>query len=172
MPDLIPVLTKDDIHERIVAVAREVSTDYADRDLILIGILKGSFIFLSDFARQLSIPVQIDFIGVSSYGAGTVSSGVLTFTKEIGIDVKDRDILIVEDIVDSGRTLARIVDYLRSIGPRSVKVCTLIDKRERRFCEVPLDYVCHVVDRGFLVGYGLDYAEDYRQLPEIYHLKL
>ena len=172
MPELIPVLKKDDINKMVVAVARKISSDYKDRELILIGVLKGSFVFLSDLIRNLSIPVKVDFVGVSSYSDKTSSSGKIQLTKSIEIDIKNKNVLVVEDIVDSGLTLAWLIDYLMSFEPETVNICALLDKRERRETQIQIDYTCHVVQEGFLVGYGLDYAEDYRNLPEIYHLKL
>ncbi len=171
MPELIPVLKKDDIKKMVASIAHQISSDYKGCDLILVGVLKGAFVFLSDLARNLTIPVKIDFINASSYGSDTTSSGEIMLSREIDIDVKDKDLLIVEDIVDTGLTLTYLIDYLKSLDPRSVKVCTLIDKHERRKTKCNLDYSCHKTDRGFLVGYGLDYAEDYRHLPDIYHLK-
>jgi hypoxanthine phosphoribosyltransferase len=170
MPDLTPVLKKERIDAQIRAVARRISTDYQTRDLILIGVLKGAFIFLADLIRQLSIPAKVDFVRVSSYGAGTSSSGKIKLTKEIETDVKGRDVLIVEDIVDTGLSLVYLIDYLTALGAGSVKICTMIDKRERRQVSVDVAYACHVVNEGFLVGFGLDFNEDYRGLPEIYHL--
>lgn len=172
MPVLIPVLDKDVISGLTSNIARKISYDYRDGNLILVGILKGAFIFLSDLARHLTIPAQIDFMRVASYGNDSCSSGKIRLLKDLELDVEDKDLLIVEDIVDTGLTLQCLIDHLNSYQPRSVKVCTLIDKTERR--EVPLtpDYACHRVEKGFLVGYGLDYAEDYRHLPAIYHLKL
>ena len=172
MPELIPVLKKDDIKHMVVQVADRISSDYQDHELILIGVLKGAYIFLSDLVRQISIPVQVDFIGVSSYGSGTSPSGGIRLTKDIEIDVTNKNVLVIEDIVDTGLTLTYIVDYLKSFSPKTVKVCTLIDKRERRRSKIKIDYACHRVGEGFLVGYGLDYSEDYRDLPEIYRLKL
>jgi hypoxanthine phosphoribosyltransferase len=172
MPELIPVLSKNDIEDRVAHVARRISTDYQNQELIVIGILKGAFIFLSDLVRKLSIPVKIDFIGASSYGCGTSSSGNIHLTKNIEFDLKGRDVLIIEDIVDTGLTLNYIIDYLKAFNPKTVKICALIDKYQRRKTEIQLDYTCHVVAEGFLVGYGLDYNEKYRELPGIYHLKL
>lgn len=172
MPELIPVLKKSEIDKIVADTARRISADYKNSELVLVGILKGAFIFLSDLARQLSIPVKIDFIRASSYGGETSSSGKIRLTKELETDIRDRDVLLVEDIVDTGLTLTCLIEYLKSFGPKSVKVCAFLDKRERREKEVTVDYICKVVEEGFLVGYGLDYAEDYRSLPEIYHLKL
>ena len=172
MPELIPVLKKSDINSMVAQVARRISSDYQDHELILIGVLKGAFVFLSDLMLNLSIPVQVDFIRVASYGSDTSSSGRINLTKAVEIDVKNKDVLVVEDIVDTGLTLSYIIDYLKSFKPKTVKVCTLLDKRQRRQANVKIDYACHIVTEGFLVGYGLDYDEDYRDLPEIYHLQL
>ena len=172
MPELIPVLKKSDINNMVAQVARRISSDYQDHELILIGVLKGAFVFLSDLMLNLSIPVQVDFIGVASYGSDTSSSGRINLTKAVEIDVKNKDVLVVEDIVDTGLTLSYIIDYLKSFKPKTVKICTLLDKRQRRQANVKIDYACHIVTEGFLVGYGLDYDEDYRDLPEIYHLQL
>jgi len=172
MRELVPVLTKGEIDKKVAEVALKISDDYKGRDLVLVGILKGAFVFMSDLMRCLTVPVQLDFVCASSYGSGTTTSGTIRLTKELGIDIKGRDVLIVEDIVDTGFTLAYLVDYLKSFSPASVKICALLDKRERRGVEIMIDYSCLVVEGGFLVGYGLDYAEDYRNLPEIFHLKL
>jgi len=171
MPALIPVLGKDEIDRLVTVVAQRISSDYRDRELILVGVLKGAFVFLSDLMRKMSIPAKVDFLRVASYGSDTSSCGKIQLSKELEIDIRNKDVLLVEDIVDTGCTLRYLKDYIRSRGPRTIKVCALIDKRERRETEVVIDYVCHVVDQGFLVGYGLDYAEDYRNLPGIYHLK-
>ena len=172
MPEFIPVLQQQEISGLVAEIAREISDDYRDRDLVLLGVLKGAFIFLSDLVRHLSIPAHVEFLRTASYGDGMSSSGTVRLLMEPQIDLVGRDALLVEDIVDSGLTLRFLIDYLKGAGARSVKVCTLIDKRERRSVEVPVDYACHRVSEGFLVGYGLDYAESYRGLPGIYHLKL
>lgn len=138
----------------------------------MVGALKGAFIFMADLARAITVPVQIGFLGVSSYGKSAESSGTATITKELDLDVSGKDVLVVEDIVDTGLTLGFIMDYLKSKGARSVKVCAFLDKKERRAKEVRVDYACHVIPEGFLVGYGLDYAENYRNLPGIYHLEM
>ncbi len=172
MSEFIPILTREEIEKRVAEVAQEISNDYRDRDLILIGILKGAFIFLADLIRHLSIPVQVDFMCASSYGRSTSSSGRVKLIKDVELDLKSKHVIIVEDIVDTGVTLAYLVEHLKSSGAASVGICALIDKHERRKVEVEVDYICHAVDKGFLVGYGLDYAEFYRNLPEVYHLKL
>jgi len=171
MPELIPVLTKENIDKMVALVARKISTDYKGCELIFIGVLKGSFVFLSDLIRHLNIPVKVDFIRVFSYGSGTSTSGHINLAKGIEVDVKNKHVLIIEDIVDTGLTLTYIVDYIKSFSPKTVKVCALLDKCERRKTNIKIDYSCHVVNEGFLVGYGLDYDEKYRDLPEIYHLK-
>jgi hypoxanthine phosphoribosyltransferase len=172
MPELIPVLNKDDINKKVEAVAERISFDYQDRKLLLIGVLKGSFVFLADLIRFLTIPVEIDFIGTASYGTKSVSSGNIRLTKKITAPLSNKDVLIVEDIVDTGLTLAFLTDHINSFGPNSVKTCTFIDKPERRKIEINVDYCCHKVDEGFLVGYGLDYNEQYRELSDLYHLKI
>ena len=169
MPEnMIPVLSRAEIAARVKGLAEQISKDYAERDLCVIGILKGAFVFLADLVRELTIPVQIDFVRMASYGSGTVSSGNIRITKDLEIEAKDRNILIVEDIVDSGLTIAWFLEHLKRFDPKSVKVCAFIDKPERREVQVPIDYVGYVVERGFLVGYGLDCDEQYRQLPEVY----
>ena len=172
MPELVPVLSKNDIDSLVKQVAHRISTDYRNKDLILIGVLKGVFVFLSDLVRCLDIPVQIDFIRVCSYGSDVSSSGEIHLTKDIEVNIKEKDVLIVEDIVDTGLTLKYLIDYLRSYHPKTIKVCVFIDKHERREADIAIDYSCHNVAEGFLVGYGLDYNEDYRHLSGIYHLKL
>ncbi len=172
MPELIPVLTQKAIEDAVARVARQISKDYQNRDLVLIGSLKGAFIFMADLVRHLSIPVKIDFVRAASYGSDMSSSGKIRLSKEAELDLKGRDVLIVEDIIDTGLTLEYLREHFISLAPRSVKICAFIDKRERREKQIVIDYVCHVVETGFLVGYGLDYAENYRGLPEVYHLKL
>ena len=172
MPELVPVLSKNDIDSLVKQVAHRISTDYRNKDLILIGVLKGVFVFLSDLVRCLDIPVQIDFIRVCSYGSDVSSSGEIHLTKDIEVNIKEKDVLIVEDIVDTGLTLKYLIDYLRSYHPKTIKVCVFIDKHERREADIAIDYSCHHAAKGFLVGYGLDYNEDYRHLSGIYHLKL
>ena len=172
MPELIPVLTKAQIEKLVDDMARKISDDYKHQDLVLIGVLKGAFIFLSDLCRHLTIPVKIDFVQASSYGSGTSSSGNIKLNKDIDIVIRGKDVLVVEDIVDTGLTLSYLIEYIKGFGSKTVKLCTMIDKRERRETDIRVDYACHVVDKGFLVGYGLDYAENYRELPGIFHLKL
>ncbi len=171
MINLVPVLSEKEIKVKVIEVAKKITKDYKDKELVVIGVLKGSFIFLSDLVRNISQPLQIDFVSVSSYGNSDKSSGNVLLLKEISIDVKNRDLLIVEDIVDTGLTLNFLVEYFQKFKPRSIKICTFINKLERRLVDIPVDYICHSVYEGFFVGYGLDYAEKYRNLPQIYHLK-
>lgn len=171
MPELIPVLKTEEIDASIASLARQISSDYKGRPLVLVGVLKGAFIFLADLVRRLTIPVQVDFVRAASYGSGDTSSGRIKLTKEIDLDIAGKDVLVVEDIVDSGLTLTYLVDYMKKFKPATVRVCTLLDKHERRQSKVKVDYACHIVEKGFLVGYGLDYDEAYRELPAIYHMK-
>jgi len=172
MADLINVLTRDDIEEIIISLARKISFDYEGKELVCIGVLKGSFIFMADLVRLLTVPLSVEFLKASSYGSETVSSGRLELSGNLSSDIRGKDVLLVEDIIDTGFTLKRILDYLKSFHPNSIKVCTLIDKRERRGVNIPLDYSGHVTHNGFLVGFGLDHAEKYRNLPGIYQLNL
>ena len=171
MPEeMIPVLTRAEIAKKVKSLAERISEDYAGKELIAIGVLKGAFIFMADLVRELTIPVQVDFVRLASYGSNTTSSGTIRITKEVELDIRDRDVLIVEDIVDSGLTIAYLLKHLKSFSPKSVKVCGFIDKRERREVQVPIDYTGLVVEHGFLVGYGLDFDEKYRTLPAIYRI--
>ena len=170
IPELVPILTKQEIQQKISEVAGNISRDYTGKELLLIGILKGAFIFLSDLVRHLSIPAQIDFVRASSYGNAMSTSGTVTLPHTVQIDVRNKHILLVEDIVDTGLTLSCIQKYFLSQEPASVKICAFIDKYERREADIQVDYACHTTHEGFLVGYGLDYAENYRGLPGLYHL--
>ncbi len=168
--ELREVFSKTDIEERIDGLSQEINRDYMGRELVVIGILKGAFIFLADIVRRLSMDVAVDFVRLSSYGSNMESSGKITFSKDIEIDIASKDVLLIEDIIDTGYTIKYLMDVLRLKSPASIKVCCLIDKVERRKVEVQAHYVGFKVDRGFLVGYGLDYNERYRHLPAIYHL--
>ncbi|HPD57301.1 MAG TPA: hypoxanthine phosphoribosyltransferase [Smithellaceae bacterium] len=161
----------EDIEKRVRELARQISKDYAGRELIVIGILKGAFIFMADLIRVLSIPCTIDFVRCASYGTGSESSEKVVLTKDIETAIKDRDVLIVEDIVDTGLTLKYLVEWLKERSPRSLRVCALLDKRKRRKVPFEADYVGFTMDDGFLVGYGLDFGERYRFLPDIYVIK-
>jgi len=165
------LISRSEIARRVAELAEAINRDYADRDLVMIGVLKGAFIFLADLVRALPFSVDVDFVRLCSYGAGTTPSGEVHITKDVELSLKDRDVLIVEDIVDLGFTLNFLRQHLLGHRPRSLKICCLIDKKERREVEVPLDYVGFIVEKGFLVGYGLDCGEKSRTLPEIYVLE-
>ena len=168
---LVLLYSRDQIAQRVRELAARISADYAGSDLVLIGILRGAFVFLADLIRQLTIPVKVDFVGAASYGSQTQTSGQVAITKELQVPVAGRELLLVEDIEDTGVTLQAIQNKLKELGPRSIKVCTLIDKRERRLVNVPVDYVGFTIAKGFIVGYGIDYAEQYRYLPDIYRIE-
>lgn len=168
---LVPLFSRAEIARRVREIAAVLSADYADKDLVLVGILRGAFVFLADLIRHLTIPVTIDFIGAFSYGCRAETSGQVTLTKDLQVPIAGRDVLLVEDIEDTGATLQAILDVVKKRNPRSVKVCTLIDKKERRLTDVKVDYVGFEVPRGFIVGYGIDFAEQYRHLPDIYRLE-
>jgi hypoxanthine phosphoribosyltransferase len=168
---LVLLYSRDQIAQRVRELAASISADYAGSDLVLIGMLRGAFVFLADLIRQLTIPAKVDFVGAASYGSRTQTSGQVATTKELQLPVSGRDLLLVEDIEDTGVTLQETQKKLKELGPRSIKVCTLIDKRERRRVDVPIDYVGFEIDKGFIVGYGIDYAEQYRYLPDIYRIE-
>jgi hypoxanthine phosphoribosyltransferase len=159
------------IQKRVKELADQISGDYASRELIVIGILKGAFIFMADLVRAMSIPCRIDFVRVASYGVGSESSGKAVMTKDIETSINGKDILIVEDIIDTGLTLKYLVEWLKERNPHSLKVCALLDKRKKRKVSFEADYVGFTIDDGFLVGYGLDFSERYRFLSEIYVIK-
>ncbi|MGB9612835.1 MAG: hypoxanthine phosphoribosyltransferase [Candidatus Margulisiibacteriota bacterium] len=158
------------LRKKVAELAREISKDYRGKDLVLIGILKGAFVFLSDLVRNLTIPVSIDFIQVASYGASTTSSGVIKIKKDIDLPIVDKEVLIVEDIVDYGYTMDYLLKFIGNKKPKRVKICALLDKPSRRRVEVPIDYKGFVVPDKFVVGYGLDFNEKYRNLPYVGYL--
>jgi len=166
------VFTAEEIARQVQLLASRISEDYEGKEVVLIGVLKGAFIFLADLVRQLTIPVQLDFVRLASYGTGTESSGKIRITTDVELDLRGRDVLIVEDIIDSGLTTAFLKKHLANKKPRSVKICALLDKRERRAVSIALEYVGLQLEKGFVVGYGLDCNEDNRQLPGIYELIL
>lgn len=161
----------DCIRDRVLQMGARIARDYRDKDLLLVGVLKGSFVFLADLARSIDLPVEVDFMVVSSYGSGTESSGVLTIAKDLSVSVEGRHVLIVEDIVDSGLTLSLLAEDLRSRGAASVQVAVLLEKDVPRSHQVECAYSAFHCPDAFLVGYGLDYAERYRNLPYIGILK-
>jgi hypoxanthine phosphoribosyltransferase len=162
------VLDAETIQKRVAELGAEISKDLDGRQVILMGVLKGAFIFLSDLARNMNIPVKLDFVQLSSYGDSDTSSGKVEMKRPFEMDLTGHTIVVVEDIVDTGLTIKWFMDYLRSRGHEDVRCCALIDKAERRSIEVEIDYVGFDIPEGFLIGYGLDFAEDYRGIPGIY----
>jgi len=165
------VYRREEIYKRVRELAGQIDRDYAGKELILIGILKGAFIFMGDLVRALKVPCTIDFVRCASYGSGSESSGKVVLSKDIETSIRNRDVLIVEDIIDTGLTLKYLVEWLKERNPRSLKVCALLDKRKRRKTPFEADYVGFTIDDGFLVGYGLDFDERYRFLPDIYVIR-
>jgi hypoxanthine phosphoribosyltransferase len=165
------LLTEQQIKDKVKELGQQIAKDYAGKNLMLVGLLKGSVVFMTDLMRAIDIPVAIDFMSVSSYGKGVKTSGVVKIIKDLDVEIKDYDILIVEDILDSGMTLSYITQMLQNRGPKSIRLCTLLDKPERHKVDVHIDYCGFVVPDEFIVGYGLDYAEKYRNLPYIGVLK-
>jgi hypoxanthine phosphoribosyltransferase len=167
---LNPLLSQEQIASIVQGLANQISKDYTGRELVLVCILKGAFMFLSDLIRHLQIPVQVDFVRVASYGSGMKTSGKTEMTKDIEIPIEKKDVLIIEDIIDSGRTLQFLKDRLALLNPCSIKVCALLDKKARREVEMEADYLGIEVDDLFIVGYGIDFNEKFRHLPEIYYV--
>lgn len=165
------LIPQEKILVKVKELAHQISSDYAGQEPIFIGILNGVVFFFADLVRQMTIPTKIDFIRAASYGSAMQSTGTIKFTKDVEIPVRGEPVIIVEDIVDTGFTLNKIIKILENKGPTSVKICALIDKLERRNEEVTIDYCGFQVEEGFLVGYGLDHDERYRDLPDIYVLR-
>lgn len=165
------LISKQDLDFKLKEIGEKISEDYKGKDLLLIGVLKGSFIFLADLMRRIDIPVEVDFMAVSSYGSSTESSGVVKILKDLDATIEGKDVLVVEDIIDTGLTLSYLMANLKTRGAKSVNVCTLLDKPERRRADVPLKYKGFDIPDEFIVGYGLDYAQKYRNLDQIYILK-
>ncbi len=164
------LVTQEEIQAKVVELGRRISEDYRGKDLLLVGLLRGAIVFLSDLMRAIDIPVRLDFIGISSYGAST-ESGAVRLVMDLESDIAGRHVLIVEDIVDTGKTLAYLVENLRARRPASLRICALLDKPERRQVPIQIDYVGFVIPDKFVVGYGLDFAEGYRNLPFVGVLK-
>ncbi|MEN6615020.1 MAG: hypoxanthine phosphoribosyltransferase [Syntrophorhabdus sp.] len=161
------LFSAEDIRKTVKGLARQIEEDYADEELLFVCLLKGSFMFTSDLVRHVRNPARIDFMRVSSYGNGTSTTGTIKVIKDLDEDVAAKNVIIVEDIIDSGRTLTHVRDMIGDRKPRSLKICALIDKRSRREVPIEGDYVGFTIDDGFVVGYGIDYAELYRNCPEI-----
>lgn len=169
MADKIRVLlSEEEVNKRISEVAEQITRDYQGKEIHLICILKGGVFFTCELAKRLELPVTLDFMSVSSYGNDTKSSGVVRIVKDLDEPLAGKDVLIVEDIIDSGRTLSYLIEVLKQRGPKSIRLCTLLDKPERRVKkQVTVDYTCFTIPDEFVVGYGLDYAQKYRNLPYI-----
>jgi hypoxanthine phosphoribosyltransferase len=161
----------EDLERRVRELGDQISQDYAGKDLVLVGVLKGAVFFLSDLMRHLTVPVEVDFMAVASYGSATKSSGVVRILKDLDASIEGRDVLIVEDIVDSGLTLQYLMRNLKGRNPRSLEVCALLIKPERQKVELPTRYVGFEIPNRFAIGYGLDHAERYRNLPYVAALK-
>jgi hypoxanthine phosphoribosyltransferase len=167
MAKIKELLTAAQIQSRLVELGAQIKSDYVDKDLVLVGILRGSIIFLSDLCRHIDLPLEIDFLGLSSYGNRTESSGIVRMTQDLSSPIEGKDVLIVEDIVDTGLTMRYLLDNLKTRQPRSVKICTFLDKPEGRKVEIEADYVAFTIPNLFVIGYGLDYAQKYRNLPYV-----
>jgi len=161
------LIEEEALQRRIAELGEEISADYAGRDLLLVGVLKGAVFFMADLMRNLTIPCEIDFMAISSYGEGTDSSGVVRILKDLDINIDGRDVLVVEDIIDSGLTLSYLMRNLEAREPASLEICALMTKPERREIEVPVRYVGFEIPNRFVIGYGLDFGERYRNLPYV-----
>lgn len=165
------LLSEEEIQEAVVRIAKQIDEDYKGKEIVLVGLLKGSVVFMADLLKHITTPCRIDFMCVSSYGASTKSSGRVNILKDLSQPITDADVIIVEDIIDSGNTMAFIKQYFAAKNANSVKICTMLSKPSRRETEVDLDYIGYEVPDEFVVGYGLDYAEHYRNLSYIGVLK-
>lgn len=162
-----PLITQREIEKRVKELGTKITADYEGRQLVMICILKGAYLFFADLVRNIHIPISVDFMMVSSYGAGTVSTGAVKIISDLSSEIKGKDVLLVEDIVDSGLTISYLYETLKAKRPRSMKLCVLLDKVERRKYEVPIDYIGFTVPNKYVIGYGLDYQDKYRNLPYI-----
>ncbi|MGI6269729.1 MAG: hypoxanthine phosphoribosyltransferase [Candidatus Howiella sp.] len=165
------LLSREEIAAIVSRLGRQISEEYKDKNLLMVSVLKGSVVFMADLMRAIDIPCRIDFLSVSSYGSGVKTSGVVKIQKDLDIDLAGYDLLLVEDILDSGMTLSYIIEMLRTRNPKSIKICAFLDKPDRRVADIRADYVGTVVPDAFVVGYGLDYDERYRNLPYLGVLK-
>ncbi len=164
-------LNKHEIEAAVVSLANQINHDYAGKPVVLVAVLKGAIIFAADLIRHLKIDVEVEFVRLSSYGKARTSSGTVTILKDIQADIRGKHVLILEEIIDSGRTLKFLFERLKTAGPSSVEIVTLLDKASKRVVDVPVKYVGRAIDDQFLVGYGLDLEEHCRNLPDIYYLK-
>lgn len=161
------MLSEEEIKAKVAELGKKIEKDFKGQDLLVVGILKGASVFVSDLIRSINLDVNIDFMSVSSYGNSTESSGTVKILKDLDVDIKGKNVLIVEDIIDSGLTLSNLTRELKVREPKDLKICTLLDKPQRRKVDIPVDYVGFVIEDKFIVGYGIDYAEKYRNLPYI-----
>lgn len=161
------MFSEEQVDARIAQLAAQISSDFEGEEIIAVGILRGGVYFCTELTKRITVPVIIDFIEASSYGAGTVSSGQVNITKDLIEDIEGKNVLIIEDIIDTGRTLSRLLENLKNRNPKTLRLCTLLDKPERRIMEVPVDYNGFQIPDQFVVGYGMDYAQKYRNLPYI-----
>ena len=161
------LLTEQEVNDRIREIGEQISRDYEGKEIHLICVLKGGSFFMCELAKRITVPVSLDFMSVSSYGGGTMSSGVVKIIKDLDEPVRGKHVLVVEDIVDSGRTLSYLLEMLKERGAESLRLCTLLNKPERRVVDVKVDYTCFEIPDEFVVGYGLDYAQKYRNLPYV-----
>jgi hypoxanthine phosphoribosyltransferase len=160
------LIKEEDILQKVKAIGKQINIDYDQKNPIVVGVLKGAFVFLADLLREIEIPIEVDFLSISSYN-GKESSGVVRITHDLSLNIKDRDVILVEDIIDTGRTISYIIDNLKTRKPKSLAVCTLLNKEEHRIIKVPLTYVGFTIPGVFVVGYGLDYSNKYRNLRYI-----
>lgn len=161
------MITEEQLAQKVSELAKQIEKDFEGQSLLVVGILKGASVFVSDLIRKINLDVNIDFMSVSSYGNSTESSGTVKILKDLDVDIEGKNVLIVEDIIDSGLTLSNLVAALQTRNPKSLKICTLLDKPQRRTANIPVDYVGFVIEDKFIVGYGIDWAERYRNLPYI-----
>lgn len=164
-------LNRHEIDAAVQSLANRLNADYEGKQVVLVSVLKGAFLFMADLVRHLKFEFDVEFVRLSSYGKARTSSGTVTIIKDIQVDIRDKHVIIVEEIIDSGRTLRFLYDRLKSAGPASVEICTLLDKKSKRVVDVDVKYVGRLIDDQFLVGYGLDLEERCRNLPDIYYLK-
>ena len=158
-------ISEEAIRQKVAELGERITEDYRGKDLFVIGVLRGAIFFAVDLVRQIDLPLVLDFVQIASYGNGTESTGRAKITRELDLSIQKKDVLVVEDIADTRHTLFNLLSFLRSKFPRSIRVCTLLDKQERKEREIPLDYVGFTIENKFVIGYGLDYAQRYRNLP-------
>ena len=161
------MISEEQLAEKVSELAKQIEKDFQGEELLVVGILKGASVFVSDLIRKINLDVNIDFMSVSSYGNSTESSGVVKILKDLDVNIEGKNVLIVEDIIDSGLTLSNLVAALETRNPKTLKLCTLLDKPQRRKADIHVDYVGFVIEDKFIVGYGIDYAEKYRNLPYV-----